>query len=50
MAGGVDSESSSVGSEVSSEFAHEEVVVALSEEGEGWIAVVVVVVEDTVEH
>ena len=46
MAGGVDSKSSLVESEVSSEFAHEDVVVALSEEGVGWI----VVVEETVEH
>lgn len=37
-------------SEVSSEFEHEDVVVALSEEGEGWIAVVAVVVEEIVEH
>lgn len=36
-------------SEVSSEFAHEDAVVALSEEGEGWIVVVALVVEETVE-
>lgn len=35
---------------VSSEFADEDVVVALSEEDEGWIAVVAAVVEETVEH
>ena len=48
MAGGVDSHQSSLVGEwgVSSEFAHEDVVVALSEEDEGWIAVV----EETVEH
>jgi hypothetical protein len=47
----MDSESSSVGSEVSSELGHEDVVVvALSEEGEGWIAVVALVMEGTVEH
>jgi hypothetical protein len=49
MAVGVDSGSSLVESEVSSELAPEDVVVALSEEGESWIAVVAVVVEGTVE-
>ena len=50
MAGGVDSHQSSLVGEwgVSSEFAHEDVVVALSEEDEGWIAVVAAVVEETV--
>jgi hypothetical protein len=38
-----------VESEVSSELAPEDVVVALSEEGVGWIAVVAVAVEGTVE-
>ena len=52
MAGGVDSHQSSLVGEwrVSSEFAHEDVVVVLSEEDEGWIAVVAAVVEGTVEH